>query len=89
MAFLQPSPARSLVAEREAFRMQDLGEDLEGLDQPRTRTIEVGVAVGQVDPAGCDGSQHLPLRVFEQRGQEARCSAHLRNVTSLPLILED
>src|SRR5205085_3381181 len=60
MGGLQPLPAGPLVAEVEGRRVQDLGEDLQRLDQPRPRPVEVLVAVEQVDPPAAHRPQAVP-----------------------------
>ena len=44
--------------------MENLGKDLDGLDEPGTRPVEVGIAVGEVSPVVAHCPQLLPDRIF-------------------------
>ena len=57
LSSVEPNPARPLVAEGEEARVQDLGHHLGRLDQARTRSVEVMVAVENVDLARAHGLQ--------------------------------
>ena len=54
------------MAARDGFRMQHLGEDLEGLEQSWSRAVEEVVSVGQVHVPARDGPQGVPFRALRE-----------------------
>src|SRR5882672_5401231 len=62
-------PAGALVSESERFRMQRLGQDLQGLGDARPGTIEERIAVAEEDPAFAHRAQPAPLGMQSERGQ--------------------
>src|SRR5260370_18451696 len=70
-------PAGVLVAEAKKLRMQNLCENLQGLDDPRAGPVEILIAVGEENLAFPHRSKLRPLGLLPKRGQFGGRTLHV------------